>query len=107
VFAFVGGAGYVGVGIVQSSMVPLRHLVVDIRGGPVRVVDQPDLPSWLTRRAKLVDPEHTEYAVPVRWLVSRDVPYAVWERGMFSSRLTVCRLRHQRTIDLVSTAFGV
>jgi hypothetical protein len=107
VFAYVGGAGYVGVGIVQSSMVPLRHLVVDVNGGPVRVVDQPDLLSWLTRRAKLVDPEHTEYAVSVRWLASRDVAYAVWERGMFSSRLTVCKLRDQATIDLVSSLWRV
>jgi hypothetical protein len=107
VFASVGGAGYVGVGIVQGSTAPLRHLVADVNGASVRVVDQPDLPRWLTRRAVLLDPEHTEYAVPVRWLVARDVPNAVWERGLFSSRLTVCKLRNQRTIDVVSRAFGV
>lgn len=107
VFAYVGGAGYVGVGLVTGSMVPLRNLVVGEGPSAVRVVDQPDIPAWLTQRAKLVDAEHTEYAVPVRWLASRDITDAVWEPGLFSARLTACKLRDQRTIDVVSAAFGV
>jgi len=79
VFAYVGGAGYVGIGLVLGSMVALRHLVVDVGGSPVKVIDQPDLPSWLTRRGHLVDPERTEYAVPVRWLAHRSASAAVWE----------------------------
>ena len=107
VFAYVGGAGYVGVGIVSGSMVPLRHLAVGPETDTVRVIDRPDLPAWMTQRAKLVDGERTEYAVPVRWLAARDIADAVREPGLFSSRLTVCKLRDRRTIDTVSAAFGI
>ena len=45
IFAYVGGAGYVGVGEVTGSMTLLRDLEVDLNGKQIRVVEQPNIPS--------------------------------------------------------------
>jgi hypothetical protein len=107
VFAYVGGAGYVGIGNVTGSMVRLRDLEVQLDGNTVRVIDQPDFPDDVAERARSDDDEITEYAVPVSWLGTRSTSQAVSERGMFAKQTTVCKLRDERTIDVVSTAFGI
>jgi hypothetical protein len=86
VFAYVGGAGYVGVGEVVGSMVPLRDLEVDLNGEAVKVVEQPDLPQALRERALSDDDEVTEFAVPVHWRVTRPIADAVSERGSLHPR---------------------
>lgn len=107
VFAYVGGTGYVGVGEVVGQMLPLRDLVADIDETPVKVIDQPDVPTWLVDRARSLDDEETEFAVPVRWLVQRPTTEAVMQRGLFASQLPACKLRDERTIEIVTTAFGL
>ena len=107
VFAYVGGAGYVGVGEVTGPMVLLRDFEVQLNGEAIRVMDQPEATDAMRERANSSDPEITEYAVPVRWLAERDVADAVQAPGLFSSQVTVCKLRDERTIDVVSTAFGL
>lgn len=105
--AYVGGAGYVGVGEVTGPTVLLRDFEVQRNGEAIRVVDQPEATDAMRERANSSDPEITEYAVPVRWLAERDVSDAVQAPGLFASQVTVCKLRDERTIDVVSTAFGL
>lgn len=107
VFAYVGGAGYVGVGEVTGAMVPLRELEVEVGGSYLKVVDQPDVPAWLIDRASSLDEEVTEFAVPVKWLVEKPINEAVTQRGLFASQLPACKLRDERTIEVVTTAFGL
>lgn len=107
VFAYVGGAGYVGIGEVTGEMVPLRSLQVEHDDATVAVIDQPEIPKRIRERAQLEDEEMTEYAVPVRWLAQRPVTEAVSERGLFSSQVTVCKLRDDRTIDVVTAALAL
>lgn len=107
VFAYVGGVGYVGIGEVTGAMVPLRELQVIVDGSTLKVVDQPDLPPWMTERAHSLDDDVTEYAVPVRWLVGRPLSEAVSERGLFASQLPACKLRDERTIEVVMRSFGL
>ncbi len=107
VFAYVGGAGYVGVGEVTGEIVPLRALEVDQEGSTITVVDQPEVSEKMRERAKSDDENVTEYAVPVRWLAQRPVSEAVAERGLFASQVTVCKLRDDRTIDVVTSALGL
>jgi hypothetical protein len=107
VFAYVGGAGYVGVGEVTGTIVPLRDLETEVGGIVRRVVDQPKLRELLRDRAASTDDEKTEYAVPVRWFKTRTVTDAVPPTGLFSSPVTVCKLRDDRTIEVVSQAFGI
>jgi hypothetical protein len=107
VFAYVGGAGYVGIGEVTGQMLPLRDLEVEWDGKIVRVIDQPEIGEDLRQRAWSNDEHVTEYAVPVQWLAQRPVPDAVAERGLFASTVTVCKLRDDRTIECVVSALGL
>lgn len=107
VFAYVGGAGYVGVGEVTGPMLLLREFESSENGSTVRVIDQPEVPDRLRERAMSDDPEVTEYAVPVRWLAQRPVESAVRQPGLFTSQVTVCKLRDERTIEIVSEALRV
>jgi len=107
VFAYVGGAGYVGIGEVTGEMLPLRSLEVERDDAIIPVIDQPEIPERIRERAHLDDDEVTEYAVPVRWLAQRRVSDAVSERGLFASQVTVCKLRDDRTIDVVTAALGL
>lgn len=107
VFAYVGGAGYVGVGEVIGPMTLLRDMEVTLNGRPIKVIDQDDLPDALRERALNEDPDMTEYAVPVRWLVKRAASDAVSQRGLFASQVTVCKLRDDRTIEVVTGAFDL
>ncbi len=107
VFAYIGGAGYVGIGEVTGPMVSLRDLTVEVGAISVRVVEEPDMPRWLVDRALVEDDKVTEYAVPVHWLAERDLATAVSERGLFASQLSACKLRDERTIEVVTAALGL
>lgn len=108
VFAYVGGAGYVGVGEVTGTVTPLRDFIsTGGGGGSLKVVDQPDVPDWMSTRALDMDEENTEYAVPVKWLAERSISEAVMERGLFASQHSACKLKDERTIEVVSAAFGL
>lgn len=107
VFAYVGGAGYVGVGEVTGPMTRLAEFHVSRDGTDVLVVEQPELAQVLKDRAESDDEEVTEFAVPVRWIAARPVSEAFMTDGLFSSQVTVCKLRDERTIDEVTAALGI
>jgi hypothetical protein len=107
VFAYVGGAGYVGVGEVTGTVVPLRDLETEIDGTIVRVAEQSDVPEDLRQRTLSGDEEITEFAVPVRWIEARPVMQAVSERGLFASQIPACKLKDEHTIQVVTRAFGL
>jgi hypothetical protein len=107
VFAYVGGAGYVGVGTVTGEAIPAREATVEVDGREAPLLSQPDVPDWLVERGQSEDPEVTEYVVPIRWLEARPVDKAITERGLFASQVTACKLRDERTIELLEQAFGL
>ena len=108
VFAYVGGAGYVGIGRVTGEMIPayvmprLKSMVNVSRcsinhiqaGGPGRGRHLTTLrkPRWSCRS---------------EWLVKRTIDQAVREKGLFASQVTVCKLRDEHTITTVEAAFGL
>ena len=63
-------------------------------------------PLWRERAAS-DDPELTEMVVPVEWFATRPIDEAVWEKGLFASQLTVCKLRDENTIKTAESAFGL
>ena len=85
VFAYVGGAGYVGVGTVTGEMVAAKDAVVQIDGRFIPLPEAPDLPTWFVERMKTDDDEVTEKVVPVAWDVTRPIGEATLPRG-FSPR---------------------
>jgi len=107
VFAYVGGAGYVGIGLVTGEMIPAREAEVEISGDLQPLLDQPEPRAGWWEDAASEHPEVTEMVVPVKWLGTRSLDEAVWEKGLFASQLTACRLRDENTITKVETAFGL
>lgn len=106
VFAYVGGAGYVGIGLVTGEMIPARDAEVEVNGEIQSLLDQSDL-DWWRENAASDDPELTEKVVPVRWLGTRPLNEAVRGKGLFASQLPACRLRDENTIKTVEAAFGL
>jgi predicted transport protein len=106
VFGFVGGAGYIAIGEVTGSMVPLAELTVEINGEPQLFLDLPACPPLFRERALGSDPDMSEYAVPVEWSATRDLPNAVWESGLHATPLPG-RLKDTRTIEHVEGALGL
>lgn len=107
VFAYVGGAGYVGVGRITGTTMPMSEAKVDVDGVPTPVIDLPNLDAQMRERAVDDDPELTEMVVAVEWLETRPVEEAVKEAGLFASQVTVCKLRDDHTIETLEAAFNV
>ena len=107
VFAYVAGAGYVGVGLVTGEMIPARDAKVEVNGEFQSLLDQSELSGAWWENAASEDPELTEMVVPVEWLATRSLEEAVREKGLFASRLSACRLRDKHTIKTVESAFGL
>jgi hypothetical protein len=61
----------------------------------------------MRQEAAAPDDDMAAWVVPVEWTHKRQVADAVWQKGLFASQVTVCKLRDERTIELVSQAFGV
>ncbi len=107
VFAYVGGIGYVGVGVVTGQVTPARHATVDVDGRQLSLLDAPGVDGWFTDRARSEDDEVTEMVVPVRWNYAVALEDAVSAPGLFASQVTVCKLRDERTIETVIQQFGL
>lgn len=107
VFAYVGKVGYVGVGRVTGEMMPAREFKVEDAGVVSSLLQKPDLPEPFVSRASSKDEESTEMVVPVEWEVAVSLEEAVKEPGLFASQVTVCKLKDERTIELVSEQFGL
>ncbi|WP_419850981.1 hypothetical protein [Candidatus Poriferisocius sp.] len=107
VFAYVGGAGYVGIGRVTGEMIMARDAIVEVAGENLPLLAQPELSSEFKERALSGDLDLAERVVPTNWLVKRPFHEAVWERGMFASQWIACKLRDENTIAAVESAFGI
>ena len=107
VFAYVGGAGYVGVGNVTGEVLRAADAEVNVDGHSTPLLDLPDLPGYLLERAPSHDPEVTEYVVPVEWAESRPATEAISAPGLFASQVTVCKLRDERTVGVLTDAFSL
>ena len=78
-----------------------------MEGTNVRVVDQPEIHPHVLAQAMNNDPDLTEYAVPVHWLTARSVEDAVRAPGLFASQLSACRLRDERTLEVLTKEFSL
>lgn len=105
VFAYVAKAGYVGIGEVMGPVRPLAELQVEVDGEQRRYIDLPDCPAPERERALQDDPDISEYAVPVRWVVKVPVEEGFYAPGLRAQQLP-CRLKHPQTIDAVEKALA-
>ena len=97
-FAFVGGAGYVGVGDVTGVPARLRDAV----SSAAITLDEHDVPDWEAEYLNSPDDDMATWIVPVEWRATKDLSQAVWEKGLFSIPNTACRLKDENDRDRLS-----
>jgi hypothetical protein len=105
VFVYVGQVGYVGVGVVTGELAPVRDVEVEARGERIPLHLVPEADETFTDRATSLDEEVTEMAVPVRWIRTLPVEEAISVPGLFASQVTACKLRDDRTIEVLEDRF--
>lgn len=100
VFAYQGGAGYVGFGVVSEKAVMVKDFLVDGQTLLSLPLKQPNLAHDKD------DPELAEYAVSIQWKKTFPLNEAKSFEGMFANPNVVCRLSKRQTIDFLNQAFG-
>lgn len=98
--------GYVGVGIVQSTVEPASSFTINTEEGEKRAMDVLEYRELYHRNAE--DPEKSEYFVSVNWLETRSEQEAVNEVGFFGNQNTVCKPttpKWRHTVDKLKRVF--
>ena len=104
VFVNVPGIGYVGVGTVTESVVPMAEFLVEHGGKEIPITDVPfksKMGEWND------DPEKAEYMVRVKWIKTVPIETAYWEKGMYANQNTVTKLRNKFTLERLIKHFGL
>lgn len=113
VFVNIPKTGYVGVGLVKESAVPVTQFTVteEIKNDdivlhheeiPILEVDDLVAPKMDENSD---DPDLSEYLVRVEWIKAVPRTEAYWERGLFAIQHTACRMTSSFTIERVSQHF--
>ncbi len=105
VFVNIPGTGYVGVGTVKESAVPVKDFKVALDGKEIPILDAPLVAPSMSENAD--DPDLSEYLVRVEWLKAVPRNEAFWEKGLFAIQHTACRLTRSFTIERLSQHFGL
>lgn len=105
VWVNVPGTGYVGVGTTTVPAQRSAEAMIDIEGESVRLADQDLLTSYDSRDG--ADDDDIEWVVPVTWSDTRSETDAFWEKGMFASQHSACKLRHELTLERLTSHFTV
>lgn len=105
VFVNIPKAGYVGVGIVKDTVVPVKDFKVSVNSQEVAILDAPLKATKMSEN--LEDLDLCEHLVRVEWIktVPRDKAY--WEKGLFALQHTACKMTSSFTIEKLSQHFGL
>lgn len=105
VWASIPGTGYVGVGEVAATAVPVTAFEVELDGMSVPILDAPLHASDMGEDAE--DPVLCEYLARVRWIDTRPREQAFWTKGLFANQNVVTKLRHPVTLQRLAEVFDV
>jgi hypothetical protein len=105
----VPGSGYVGVGVVEATAVPVDQFqVTNDKGERVPITKAPHKATHIDESVGDVD--NVEYIVKVQWLKEVPVSQAVKERGFFGNQNVVAEPRDSKwpyTISRLKQHFGI
>ena len=105
VFVHIPQRGYVGVGEVIDEAVPIKDFRVRTEGQDRPLLDLPLEAENMDRAQD--DLDECEWVVAVNWLKAHPIEDAYWEKGLFASQHTACKLRHPFTIERLTDHFGL
>lgn len=99
------GTGYVAVG---TTLAPAtRFEVAEVRAGEQWVPLHKQTLAGFYRKDTNADDDDAEWVVPVDWIDARPESGAYWEKGMFGSQHSACKLRQEFTLERLATHFGL
>jgi hypothetical protein len=101
VCAYQKGSGYVGFGLVTSTVMP----VAEFKTGGAPLLEQPLRQKGLGH--DLSNPEMSEYIVGMDWKKTFPLEQAQTFTGVFANQNIVCKLRDTTTIDFLRKAFSI
>lgn len=105
VFVNIPKTGYVGVGTVRESAIPVKDFKVSINGNEIPILEAPLEAPNMDDNAN--DLDLCEYLVRVEWVKAVPRDQAFWEKGLFAIQHTTCRLTSSFTIERLSQHFGL
>lgn len=105
VFVNIPRTGYVGVGVVKDTVVPIKDFKVSLEGQEVPILEVPLTAPKMDENVG--DPDLCEYLVRVEWIKTVPRSAAYWERGLFAIQHTACRMTSSFTIERLSQHFGL
>lgn len=97
VFAMIPKKGYIGVGIVKETSVPIKDFMVDDNG-----VNKPILDLELNCKGikrDIDDLEKCEYLVRVEWIKTIPEKEAYWEKGLRANQNSAFKLKNLFTLE--------
>ena len=95
--------GYVGVGRVVETSKMVKDFMVEHKGKQTPILELDLVGNELGMNKD--DPEKSNYAVRIEWIATVPRKEAYWEKGLFASQHTACKLRNQFTIECLTQHF--
>lgn len=96
---------YVAVGRVLGPATRFEDAQVRVGDEWRRLADQVLKGSYPDDRATHDD--DAEWVVPVKWIEARPLESGYWEKGMFGSQHSACKLRQEFTLERLADHFGI
>jgi len=105
VFVNIPKTGYVGVGIVKDSAVPVKDFKISLNEQEVPILSAPTVAPKMDENADNLD--LSEYLVRVEWIKTVPKNEAYWEKGLFAIQHTACRMTSSFTIEKLAQHFAL
>ena len=105
VFVHIPQNGYVGVGTVKETVVPVNDFRVSVDGVDSPILQAPLEAENMGEHAD--DPERSEHLVRVEWIKAFPTEDAYWVTGMYANQNTVTKLRNRFTLDRLAEHFDL
>lgn len=104
VWVNVPGTGYVAVGKVLCTARRWADALVKVGDDLVKLAEQ-DLVGAPQPHFDSSDDDQAEWVVAVEWLDARPETNAYWEKGLFASQHSACKLRQEFTLERLADHF--
>jgi hypothetical protein len=101
----IPGTGFVAVGTTLAPASRFEYAKVLIDGAWTNLSAQALAGSYNAGGA--FDDDDVEWVVPVKWFDARPEEDAYWEKGMFASQHSACKLRQEFTLERLAEHFGI
>lgn len=106
VFVMIPGKGYVGVGIVKETAVPMRDFTVQVGTAMVPIAQAP-LTCEVVKAALSESDDDTEHFARVEWIKTVKESEAYWEKGLRANQNSAFRLKNDYTLRKLLAFFGL